>query len=161
MGEVSSWGAIASVAGGITLAGVLEYFNLSYEVASIFVALLALDFIFWIGDAFITDRDSVTSTKAWQGLVKKACKLSLPLIVVLVLKWVGFENLEMVITTIISILIVTEGYSIIGHIYSISAWKTIPEIDAMAMLVEFIISVFKWKLPDTKEEIKEKKDEEI
>lgn len=151
----STTGAIVSVAWWITLASILEYFNLSWEVAAIFVALLALDFIFWIWDAYITDRNSVTSEKAWHWVVKKICKLCLPLIVVLVLRGVGFENLEMVVTTIISILIITEGYSIVGHIYSLSAWKTIPEIDAMAMLVEFIVWIFKWKLPTTKEKPKE------
>ena len=71
----------------------------------------------------------------------------LPLIVVLVLRWVGFENLEMVVTTIMSILIITEWYSIIGHIYSINTWETLSEIDAFSLLLDFIIGIFKQKLP--------------
>ncbi|MBO7691740.1 MAG: phage holin family protein [Methanobrevibacter sp.] len=73
-----------------------------------------------MSDAYIEDKQQVTSEKMWKGLAKKISKLLLPLIVVLVLKGIGFENLEMVVTTIFSILIITEGYSIIGHIYSIN-----------------------------------------
>lgn len=145
--QFSTTGAIASIAGGVTLAGVLEYFHLSYEVASIFAALIILDFIFWISDAYIKDKQQVTSAKMWRWLAKKVSKMMLPLIVVLVLRWVGFENLEMVVTTIMSILIITEGYSIIWHIYSINTWETLSEIDAFSLLLDFIIGIFKQKLP--------------
>jgi len=147
MWEFNTTGAVASVAGWVTLAGVLEYFHLSYEVASIFAALLVLDFIFWVSDAYIKDKQQVTSAKMWRWLAKKVSKMMLPLIVVLVLRWVGFENLEMVVTTIMSILIITEGYSIIGHIYSINTWETLSEIDAFSLLLDFIIGIFKQKLP--------------
>lgn len=161
MGEVSTWGAIASVAGGVTLAGVLDYFHLWYEVTSIFAALLILDFIFWIADAYLEDKQKITSTRMWRGLAKKLCKLMLPLIVVLVLRGVGFENLDMVVTTIMSILVITEWYSIIWHIFSISAWKTIPEIDAFSLLLDFIVNIFKQKLPKTESlEMKEEKGED-
>lgn len=147
MWEFNTTGAVVSVAGWVTLAGVLEYFHLSYEVASIFAALLVLDFIFWVSDAYIKDKQQVTSAKMWRWLAKKVSKMMLPLIVVLVLRWVGFENLEMVVTTIMSILIITEGYSIIGHIYSINTWETLSEIDAFSLLLDFIIGIFKQKLP--------------
>lgn len=156
--QFSTTGAIASVAGGVTLAGVLEYFHLSYEVASIFAALMVLDFIFWISDAYIKDKQQVTSAKMWKWLAKKVSKMMLPLIVVLVLRWVWFENLEMVVTTIMSILIITEWYSIIGHIYSINTWETLSEIDAFSLLLDFIIWIFKQKLP-VKEDIKPEEDD--
>lgn len=154
MWEFSTGGAVASIAWGITLAGTLEYFHLSWEVTAIFAALLALDFIFWVSDAYIENKQQVTSEKMRKGLAKKLSKLMLPLIVVLVLKWIGFENLEMVITTIFSILIITEGYSIIGHIYCINTWKHLSEIDAFSLLIDFIVNIFKAKLPSKEEEEK-------
>lgn len=156
----STTGAVASVAWWITLAGILEYFNLSWEVAAIFAALMVLDFIFWISDAYIKDKQQVTSSKMWRWLAKKLSKMMLPLIVVLVLRWVWFENLEMVITTIMSILIITEWYSIVGHIYSINTWETLSEIDAFSLLLDFIIGIFKQKLPQVKEPNKEEEEEE-
>ena len=158
MGEFSTTGAVASVAWWLTLAWALEYFHLSWEVTAIFAALLVLDFIFWVSDAYIEDKQQVTSEKMWKGLAKKLSKLMLPLIVVLVLKGIGFENLEMVVTTIFSILIITEGYSIIGHIYSINTWEHISEIDAFSLLLDFILGIFKAKLP--KKEGDETKTEE-
>lgn len=154
----STTGAIASVAWWITLASILEYFNLSWEVAAIFAALMVLDFIFWISDAYIKNRQQVTSSRMWRWLAKKLSKMMLPLIVVLVLRWVWFENLDMVITTIMSILIITEWYSIIGHIYSINTWETLSEIDAFSLLLDFIIGIFKQKLPQVKEPNKEEKE---
>lgn len=156
----STTGAVASVAWWITLASILEYFNLSWEVAAIFAALIVLDFIFWTSDAYIKDKQQVTSSKMWRWLAKKLSKMVLPLIVVLVLRWVWFENLDMVVTTIMSILIITEWYSIIGHIYSINTWETLSEIDAFSLLLDFIIGIFKQKLPQVKESNKEEKEKE-
>lgn len=157
MWEFSTTGAVASVAWWLTLAGALEYFHLSWEVTAIFAALLVLDFIFWISDAYIEDKQQVTSTKMWRGLAKKLSKMMLPLIVVLVLKWIGFENLEMVVTTIFSILIITEGYSIVWHIYCINTGKHVSEIDAFSYLFDFILGIFKAKLPSKEDEEKEDK----
>lgn len=151
MWEFSTGGAVASVAWWLTLAGILEYFQLSWEVTAIFATLLILDFVFWVSDAYIEDKQQVTSEKMWRWLAKKVCKFLLPLIVVLVLKWIGFENLEMVITTILSILIITEWYSIIWHIYSINTWEHLSEIDAFSLLIDFIVNIFKAKLPSSKD----------
>ena len=166
MWEVSTWWVIATVVGGVWLASFLEYFHLNWEVMAIFSILLLLDFIFWISDAYIKDKQSITSKKAWRWVAKKLTKLCLPLIVILVLKGVGFENLEMVTTTILSILIITEWYSIVGHIYSINTWKELSEIDAFELLLDVILSAFKAKLPnkevpeDTKEDTGEETKEE-
>lgn len=157
MWQFSTTGAVASVAWWLTLAEALEYFHLSWEVTAIFAALLVLDFIFWISDAYIEDRQQVTSTKMWRGLAKKLSKMMLPLIVVLVLKWIGFENLEMVVTTIFSILIITEGYSIVWHIYCINTGKHVSEIDAFSYLFDFILGIFKAKLPSKEDGKKEEK----
>lgn len=145
--EFSAAGAVASVAGGITLASVLEYLQLSGEVYAIFAGLLFLDFVFWITDAYFEDKQSVTSSNAWKWIFKKISKLILPLVFIFVLKGVGAEDISMLVTSVMSILIVTEGYSIIWHIYSINTWERLSEIDAFSMLIEFIANLFKQKLP--------------
>lgn len=155
MWEISTWGTIASVAGGVWLAVALEYFWISWEVLAILSVLLALDYIFGVLDAYLLDRTSVTSTKMWRGLAKKLTRWMLPMIVIIILKGVGADDIELASTIIFSILIITEGYSIIGHIYSINTGEKLPEIDALKMLFEFIANLLKWKIPVTKEEEEE------
>ena len=158
MWEVSTGGMVASVVWGIWLASVLEYFNVSWEVLIILSVMLALDYIFWIADAYIDENTQVTSAKMWRGLFKKMTRRMLPLIVVAILRWVWAWDLEFVSTVIFSMLIITEWYSIIGHIYSINEWEKLPEIDAFKALVQFIANLLKGKLPDLN---KEEEDEQM
>ena len=151
MWEISTWGTVASVAGGFWLAAILEYFQVSSEVLIILSVMLALDYIFWVIDAYLLDRENVTSAKMWKGLVKKLTRWMLPLVVIAILRWVGAWDLEMASTVIFSILIITEWYSIIGHFYSINAWKQLPEIDCFELLMRFIVNLIKGKVPELKE----------
>lgn len=150
MWEVSTGGMVASVVWGIWLASVFEYLQISGEVYWIFAVLLFLDFVFGISDAYFEDKQKVTSTAAWRGIFKKFSKLMLPMIFIFVLKWVWAEDISMLVTSVMSILIITEGYSIIWHIYSINTWKHLSEIDAFSLLIEFIANLFKQKLPRDK-----------
>lgn len=157
MGEISTWGTIATIAWWFGMAAILEYFQVSSETLIVLSVVLALDYIFGVLDAYITDKQSVTSTKMWQGLVKKITRWMLPLLVVAILRWVWVWDLEYISTVIFSILIITEGYSIIWHFYSINLGKQLPEIDCFEMLLNFIIGIFKWNLPDIKTNANETK----
>lgn len=150
MWEVSTGGMVASVVWGIWLASVFEYLQISGEVYWIFAVLLFLDFVFGISDAYFEDKQQVKSTTAWRWIFKKFSKLMLPMIFIFVLKWVWAEDISMLVTSVMSILIITEWYSIIGHIYSINTWKHLSEIDAFSLLIEFIANLFKQKLPRDK-----------
>lgn len=151
MWEVSTGGTIASVAGWFWLAAVLEYFHVSSEVLIILSVMLALDYVFGVLDAYLKDRESVTSTKMRRGLAKKLTRWMLPLVVIAILRWVWAWDLEMASTVIFSILIITEWYSIIWHFFSINTGKELPEIDAFEMLIQFIVNLIKGKLPEVKE----------
>ena len=150
MWEVSTWGTIASIAWWFWLAAALEYFQVSSETLIILSVMLALDYVFGVLDAYITDKQSVTSTKMRRWLAKKLTRWMLPLVVIAVLRWVWVWDLEYISMVIFSILIITEGYSIIWHFYSINLGKQLPEIDCFEMLLNFIINIFKWNLPDLK-----------
>lgn len=153
MPEVSTGGVVATAIWGVWLASMLEYFNVSWEVLIILSVMLALDYIFWIADAYIDDKTQVTSKKMWKGIFKKMTRWMLPLIVVVILRWVWAWDLEFVSTVIFSMLIITEWYSIIGHIYSINTdGSHLPEIDAFEALVQFIAKTLKDKMPKTEDE---------
>lgn len=79
----------------------------------------------------------------------------LPMIVIIILKWVWADDIELASTIIFSILIITEWYSIIGHIYTINTGEKLAEIDAMKLLFEFIANLLKGKLTTKKQEEEE------
>lgn len=151
MWEVSTGGMVASVVWGVCLAWVLEYFQVSCETVIILFVMLFLDYVFWILDVYLRDKQSITSTKMRQGFRRKMTRWMLPLIVIAILRGVGAWDLEMASTVIYSILIITEGYSIIGHFFSINTGKELPEIDAFEMLIRFITNLLKGKLPEVKD----------
>lgn len=82
------------------------------------------------------------------GLVKKLTRWCLPFIVIAVMRWAGFEKVELVATVMLSILIVAEWYSVIWHIYSINYKESLPEIDCIKILMRQIAEMFKSKIED-------------
>jgi hypothetical protein len=48
---------------------------------------------------------------------------------------------------VMGILIASEGYSIIAHIYNINTGKKLPEQDVLSTLVEKIVTIFKGATP--------------
>lgn len=157
MNEVE-WVAV-NLAGWLTLGVILEYFGIGGETLIILSAMLLLDWVFWIIDAYM--QETLESKLMVRWLVKKLTRWCFPFIVIWVLRWAWFESTELITTAMLSILIVAEWYSVIGHIYSINYKQTLPEIDALKMLFEWISNIFKWKVEDTlKEDKKDKEDKE-
>jgi hypothetical protein len=134
---------VISILWGISFWSLLSYLWIDWETLSIFAVVLFLDFFFWIIDVYLFDKSLITSKKAWRWLLNKITKLLLPMIVVIVLKWVWFKEMDFLISSIMWIMIVSEWYSIIWHLYSINTWKQLPEIDAFELLISKILSIFK------------------
>ena len=155
MNEVE-WVAV-NLAGWLTLGVILEYFGIGGETLIILSAMLLLDWVFWIVDAYM--QSTLESKLMVRWLVKKLTRWCFPFIVIWVLRWAWFESTELITTAMLSILIVAEWYSVIGHIYSINYKQQLPEIDALKMLFEWISKIFKWKVEDTLKEDKEDKEE--
>ena len=135
-----------NIAWGVWLGVILEYFWMTQETLIILTVMLLLDWIFWVTNAYIQGTLQSKLMVTW--LVKKLTRWLLPFIVIAVLRWAGFEKVDLISTTLLSILIVAEWYSVIGHIYSINYKQSLPEIDALKMLFEWIGKLFKWKLDD-------------
>lgn len=77
-----------------------------------------------------------------------------PFIVVGIFKWAWIDDMTTVTNMLLSMLIITEWYSIIGHIYSINTWKEMIEIDAFEMLLKLVLNLLKGKLPKDEQEDK-------
>lgn len=144
MWEASGTGAVVNVIGWLALWEVLKYFWMTSETLIILTVMLILDWIFWVVNAYI--QNNLQSKLMVNWLIKKLTRWCIPFIVIAVLRWAGFENIELIATSILSILIVAEWYSIIWHIYSINYKQALPEIDALKLLLERIAKLFKWEM---------------
>lgn len=138
--------AVLNIAGWIWLGVILDWFGMSSETLIILTAMLVLDWIFWVINAYI--QWTLQSKLMVNWLVKKLTRWCLPFIVIAVMRWAWFDNTHIIATSILSILIVAEGYSVIWHIYSINYKENLPEIDCLKLLFKWIASLFKWKLDD-------------
>ena len=138
--------AIMNIAGWLALGAILDYFWMSGETLIILSSMLILDRIFWIVDAYI--QGTLQSKVMVNGLIKKLTRWCFPFIVIAVLRWAGFSEVDLISTAMLSILIVAEWYSIVGHIYSINYKETLPELDALKSLFEWIWKLFKWKVDE-------------
>lgn len=138
--------AIVNVAWWIALGAILDYFWMSWETLIILSAMLILDRIFWIVDAYM--QNTLQSKVMVNGLIKKLTRWCFPFIVIAVLRWAGFGEVDLISTAMLSILIVAEWYSIVGHIYSINYKETLPEIDCLKIMMRQIAELFKKKADD-------------
>lgn len=145
---------IVNVSWWLTLAAILEYFGIGGETLIILSAMLILDWIFWVVDAYLQGTLQSKLMVTW--LVKKLTRWCFPFIVIWILRWAWFESSELIATAMLSILIIAEWYSVLGHIYSINYKQQLPEIDALKMLFEWIAKIFKWKVDDTLKDDKSK-----
>jgi len=131
----------------------LSYMGLDHQAVVILTIALILDFLLGIADAYFEDRESVTSENARRWLAKKITRWILPLVVSWCLMWAGVDGVNPLVAAVLWIIILTEWYSIIGHIYSINTGRKLPEIDALELLMEQISQLFLDK--STKKDIKE------
>lgn len=143
----AEWVAI-NIAGGVTLATILDYFSMSWEWVIIMTVMLVLDFIFWLLSA--KSRWEKIESKIWQrGLIKKLTRWLLPFIVVAWLKRTGMWWIEELVKVIVGMIVFSELYSIIGHIYSINYGKEFPEADSFKLLLERLEKLIKWKIDNS------------
>lgn len=151
----AEWFAI-NIAWGISLGMILDYFWMAQETLIILTAMLVLDRIFWVINAYI--QWNLQSKLMVTGLVKKLTRWMLPFIVIAVMRWAWFDRVDLVSTAILSILIVAEWYSVIWHIYSINYKETLPEIDCLKILLKQIANMFRKKMEENlNDEDKEEK----
>ncbi len=136
-----------NIAWGVWLWVALEYFGMTQETLIILTVMLLLDRVFGVINAYI--QWTLQSKLMVTGLVKKLTRRCLPFIVIAVLRWAGFDRVDLISTVILSILIVAEGYSVIWHIYSINYGEEIAEIDAIKILMKRIAELLRWKIDST------------
>lgn len=122
------------------------YLGIDQTPIFIFAILIAIDFVTWLIASFIVDKTSIKSLRAIQWIFKKSATFMIPFVVALVGKGAGYEDMSAMVTTIISLLIVSEGYSIIANIHAINTKERLPEIDAVGNIIKRILQMFQPKM---------------
>ena len=133
---------------------VLTYFWLTAEWLIILTVFLWVDVLFWLLDSYIVAKNT-SSNKLIEWLARKFTRRALPFIFIAALRWVWYDWIEMMANVVMSVLIISEWYSILWHIYSINYWKKLPEIDALKALMEKVADIFRWELSKKTDEKKE------
>lgn len=123
--------------GGLSVAWILEYFSISGEGLIIMSSFLVLDLVFALLSAKARG-EKIESDKCQKGLIRKLTRRVLPFLVAGALKWTGMENIDILTTAIMGVIIFSELYSIIGHIYAINFGEELPEMDAFKILLNKI-----------------------
>lgn len=126
----------------IWVAWILDYFWIVHDWFVIMSVMLLIDWWFWIASAyFLWEKVESRTMRLW--LVKKCTRRLLPFIVAWALKRTWFP-VDKLITAILWIIVFSEAYSVIWHIYSINTKEKLPEIDAFKMLIWKLSWLFKW-----------------
>ena len=136
------------------VAWILDYFWIVHDWFVIMSIMLLIDWWFWIASAYVLG-ESIESRTMRLWLVKKATRRILPFLVAWALKRTWFP-VERLITCIIWIIIFSEAYSVIWHIYSINTKEKLPEIDAFKMLLWKLATFFKKLIDNNMNEIEKK-----
>ncbi len=147
--------ALIWIAWGLGVAEILNYFWISGEWLIIMSVMLVLDFLFWLISAKARG-EKIESRKCQVWLIKKMSRRLLPFIVAWWLKWTWMPWIEALTTAIVGMIVFSELYSIIGHIYCINYKEELPEIDAFKMLLNSIVKVIKNLINKTNDDIEPK-----
>lgn len=149
MEEISVWWVAAEVTWGITIWSILAYFWLEAQALMTLTILLWVDIIFWLLDSYFITKDT-SSKKLVEWIARKFWRWSLPFVFIAILKWIWYDDVDTMATIVMTVLIISEWYSIIWHIYSLNYKEKLPEIDALKMLIKKIWELFRWKLWEDK-----------
>lgn len=131
---------LASI-GNALLAGaawVLMYTGLPAEPAAILAVLMCVDFVAGISRARVLG-EPVTSHKIKVGTISKCCVMTIPLVMALTAKGLGVD-FNWLVGWSISVLILSESYSIVANIYTIRTGVAAPEWDAVSLILSKIRS---------------------
>lgn len=149
--------ALIWLVGGLSVAGILDYFSISQEGLLVMSIMLVVDFIFWIIAAKVRG-ETIESKKRQEWLVRKLSRWVIPFIVAWGLKRTWMWGMEELITAILGMIVFSELYSVIGHIYSINYKEELPELDSIKLLLNWIAKLLRNLVNKTDTEIN--KDEE-
>ena len=118
----------------------LTYTGLPAEPAAILAVLMCVDFVAGVSRARALG-EPVTSHRIKVGTISKCGVMTVPLVMALTAKGLGVD-FNWIVGWTISVLILSESYSIIANVYTIRTGKIAPEWDAISLILSKIRSLF-------------------
>lgn len=113
---------------------VLVYLNLPVEPVVILAILLLIDYFTGVLKVFIL-KGSLRSYRAIAGMLTKGSILLLVFALAFMAKGINLD-FKLYLEIFVSVLIISETYSIFGNVYSCIAKEEIEEFDAVAMAIK-------------------------
>ena len=135
--------ALIGIVGGLSVAGILDYFSINEEWFVVMSILLIVDFIFWIVAAKVRG-EAIESKKRQEWLIRKVSRWVIPFLVAWWLKRTWMWGIEELNLAILWMIVFSGLYSIIWHIYSINYKQELPELDTFKLLLNWIAKLLKW-----------------
>ena len=113
--------------------------GLSVEALTILAVFMVLDTFLGIARSItLHGSNTFTSRVLTHGLISKLLILFIPIILVWTGRGVGFD-FHSIASGTISVLVLSEAYSIFGHIQSIRTREDVKEFDAVSMVLKSTI----------------------
>ena len=116
----------------------LMYTGLPAEPAAILAVLMCVDFVAGVSRARVIG-EPITSHRIKVGTISKCGVMTIPLVLALTAKGLGVD-FNWIIGWSVSLLILSESYSIIANVYTIRTGKIAPEWDAISLILSKIRS---------------------
>jgi len=109
--------------------------GMSMHSFTILFALIVLDMVTGVWRGVVTNgANSITSFAFINGLVSKMLFMLIPLVIAYIGKGIGVDLHELA-TGCLSVLILGQGYSVIGNIYTIRTGVPVTEFDAVKLIL--------------------------
>lgn len=121
----------------ISIAGIFQYLQLSEIQVFILSVMMVIDTITWVLKQYRLDPKLISSHWLWGGVIKKILTIMFLFSFALMFKWIWIDW-KTYITSILSILIVSEFYSTTQNIYSFRTWQKVQEYDAISVIIKYI-----------------------
>lgn len=106
---------------------------------------MVIDFITGVGKQFRIDKRKITSHAAWIGGIKKIATLIAVFSIALIFKGIKLDG-DAIISGMLAIFIMAEGYSIIQNVYAIRTGKVLPEFDAISLVLKSLGDYMKYRI---------------
>lgn len=117
-----------------TSAMIFAWLDIDCNVFIAFGVLIVIDYLTGLGKAYQLGH-SITSNKMKYGIVSKLALVTVPITLAVAAKGLD-KDADILLTASMSILIISEVYSIIGNYYSMTTGEEMPEYDAVAAIAK-------------------------
>lgn len=121
----------------ISWMGIFAYLNMQEMQVFILTVFMVMDIITWILKQWWIDRTKISSEKLTRWIIKKILTIMFLFSFALMFKWIWIDG-GAYITSVLSLLIMSEFYSNTQNIYCFRTWKTVEEYDVISLIIKYI-----------------------